>query len=292
VDNQVESEVLVVFLHGLGLDHRDFEAILKGLPYRGLSPSLYGCEPDRRERISLSLSDHIHVLREWFRAMVALHKPVTVILVGFSLGADMGFELLKAPADPPTPRVDAFLGLECNLSIDTCFVSRVLARIQPSRIDMSVGDLREFGANASTLDEWLNIHEYLVKVLRKFQDDIGAMQRAATDIVTLFQEHPGFGIFAEWFKAARRQVRVLRLVFSDGPSTRSTLSSLKLENMDTGILGEEFPDEITVSPHVDHFDLMATDRVLRHVDELVAASRVARDRPAGQGGDQVKLPER
>ena len=63
-DNQVGSDVLVFFLHGLGLDHEDFEPILKRLAYRGLSPTLCGCEPDRRRRISLSLADHVVILRE------------------------------------------------------------------------------------------------------------------------------------------------------------------------------------------------------------------------------------
>jgi serine/threonine protein kinase len=35
VDNQVRSDVLVFFLHALGLDHRDFEPIPKRLAYRG-----------------------------------------------------------------------------------------------------------------------------------------------------------------------------------------------------------------------------------------------------------------
>ena len=51
VDNQVASDVLVFFLHGLGLDHRDFDPILKRLPYRGLSPTQYGCEPTRNDGI-------------------------------------------------------------------------------------------------------------------------------------------------------------------------------------------------------------------------------------------------
>src|SRR5258708_5252171 len=62
VDNQVRSDVLVFFLHALGLDHRDFEPILKRLAYRGLSPTLYGWEPDRQEHISFSLSDQVAIL--------------------------------------------------------------------------------------------------------------------------------------------------------------------------------------------------------------------------------------
>jgi len=61
------------------------------------------------------------------------------------------------------------------------------------------------------------------------------------------------------------------LVFSDDAGSRAALASLKLENLDSSILVEEFPETaITVLPNADHFDLMAGERVLRLVDELVA----------------------
>src|SRR5580700_4044467 len=91
VDNQVDSDVLVLCLPGLGLDHRDFEPILKRSPYRGLSPTLYGCEPERRGRVSLSLADHVVILREWLREIAEQIEHETIVMVGFSLGADMGF---------------------------------------------------------------------------------------------------------------------------------------------------------------------------------------------------------
>jgi hypothetical protein len=150
-------------------------------------------------------------------------------MVGFSLGADMGFELLLAPSDEPPPRIDAFLSLECNLSLETCLVSRMLSSIAIDRPDMWIGGLQRYGDTAASLDEWLNIHEYLVKVLRKFQGDIGVLQRAATDIVRPFSEHAGFEVFARWFRSARERVPALRLVFSDASSTKATLSRLKLE---------------------------------------------------------------
>ena len=43
----------------------------------------------------------------------------------------------------------------------------------------------------------------LVKVLRKFQGDIGVLQRAAADIVRPFRDEPGFEVFARWFRAGR-----------------------------------------------------------------------------------------
>jgi len=277
-DNQVGSDVLVFFLHGLGLDHGDFEPILKRLAYRGLSPTLYGCEPGRRRRISLSLADHVVILREWLWEISKQLQPEIIVMVGFSLGADMGFELLLGPADEPAPRIDAFLSLECNLSLDTCFASRVLAGISPDRPEVSIAELKRLGDSAASLDDWLNMQDYLVKVLRKFQGDIGVLQRAAADIVRPFSESPGFEVFARWFKGARERVSALRLVISNDSSYQAALARLKLQNLDNGILGEEFPEDmITVSGSPDHFGLMAAQHVLRQVDELVAETRKRRD---------------
>jgi serine/threonine protein kinase len=277
VDNQADSDVFVFFLHGLGLDHRDFEPILKRLPYRGLSPTLYGCESDRRQRVSLSLPEHITILREWLRDIIGHVHPSMVIMVGFSLGADMGFEMVVAPSGEPLPPIDAFLSLECNLSLETCFVSRVLASINPKHPDMWVGDLKQYGETAASLDEWLNVHEYLVKVLRKFQADIGVLQRAAADIARPFAEAPGFEVFVRRLRGVRERVPSLRLIFSDAPSTRAALAHLKLENLDRKILGVEFTEHaMTVCPNTDHFGLMATEQVLRQVDQMVREVRERR----------------
>jgi hypothetical protein len=164
------------------------------------------------------------------------------------------------------------------LSLDTCVVSRLLANIDPDRPDMWIGDLQRFGGTAASLDDWLIIHESLVKVLRKYQGDIGVLQRAAADIVRPFSEKPGFEVFTRWLRGARECVPSLRLVFSDAASTRAALARLKLENLDRGILEGEFPEgEITVSPKTDQFRLMATEEVLRQVDELVADTRERRN---------------
>jgi len=276
VDNQLPSDVLVFFLHGLGLDHRDFEPILKRLPYRGVSPTLYGCEPERRGRISLSLADHVVILREWLRELTERCQPTIIMMVGFSLGADMGFELLLGPTDEPGPRIDAFLSLECNLSLDTCFVSQVLANFSAEHPEMCVAELRRLGDSARSLDEWLNIQEYLVRVLRKFQGNISVLQRAGADIVRPFRDEPGFAVFARWFRGARERVRALRLVFSNDSGSSAALARLRLENLDNGILGGEFPESaIRVSANADHFELMSAEHVLRHVDELVINVRAA-----------------
>ncbi|HEY6290486.1 MAG TPA: protein kinase [Terriglobia bacterium] len=273
-DNQVNSDVLVCLLHGLGLGHRELEPHLKRLPYRGVSPSLYNYETDRHPRISLSLADHIVILREWLLELIERSQASTVVLVGLSCGTDIWLQLLL---NGPSPRIDGLLGLGCNLSIDTCFVSRVLARMAPDKPEVSIAELRRFGETAESLDEWLNVHEYLVRVLRKFEGDMGVLQRAAAEIVGPFKDTQDFATFAQWFKGARQRVPALRLVFSSDSGSQAALARLKLKNLDTGILGEEFPESIiTVAPDVDHFQLMGPESVAAHVDEVVTEARTRR----------------
>jgi hypothetical protein len=75
-----------------------------------------------------------------------------------------------------------------------------------------------------------------------------------------------------------------RVFCPHGSSYQAALARLKLENLDNGILGGEFPEGmITVSGSTDHFGLMAAERVLRQVDELVADTRKGRDRSSKPG---------
>jgi hypothetical protein len=147
----------------------------------------------------------------------------------------------------------------------------------PDKPDVSVTELRRFGETADSLDDWLNIHEYLVRVLRKFQGDMGVLQRAAADIVEPFKDKPEFETFAQWFKGARQRVPAVRLVFSRDSGSQAALARLKLDNLDTGILGEEFPQSIiTVAPDVDHFELMGPESVAAHVAEVVVNAQASR----------------
>jgi serine/threonine protein kinase len=276
LDNQVASDTLVVFLPGLVLDQRDFESILERIAYRGMSPTLYGNEQSRRKRMPLSLSDHVVLLREWLRDVVERVKPSTLVIVGYALGADIGFELLCAPSEEPLPKVDGFLSLECNLCLETCFISNLMANIDPSRPDEWIAELKQLGNSMATLDEWLAIHEYLVKLLRKLQRDVGVLQKAAADIVRPFHEKPEFATFARRFRGAHERVRLLRLVFSEATNTRNAVARLKLENLDSAVLGAEFPEkEIMFAQNTDQFFLtsLATEQVKRLVDDFVAEAQ-------------------
>src|SRR5260370_13069038 len=116
--------------------------------------------------------------------------------------------------------------------MDHCVCSQVLTGIAADRPELSIAELKRLGVSDSSLDDWLNIQEYLVKVLRKFQGDIGVLQLAASDIVRPFRDEPGFDVFALWFRGARERVHVLRFVFSNDFGSRSALARVGLSNLD------------------------------------------------------------
>jgi hypothetical protein len=66
------------------------------------------------------------------------------------------------------------------------------------------------------------------------------------------------------------------VVFSNDSGSRTALARLRLENLDSRFLGEEFPESaIRVHANSDHFGLMSADHVLRQVDELVVEQQAA-----------------
>lgn len=273
LDNQVESDVLVVYLHALGLDQTAFEPILRLSSYRGLSLTLYGFEPTARRRIRLSLDDHAALVRECLRDAIARLRPAITILVAFSSAGDLGFRVLDTPPTEPPVTVDGFLPLSCNLNLETCFVTGVLSRMSVDRPEDLLADLNMIDSKAWTLDNWLNVHEYLVRIFRKFHDDIGVLQQFSKEIVRPFEE-PGETTFADWYRMASQRVRCLRCVFEELGAGGTAVQKLRLQNLDTGILGDRYREDSIISETgAAHFDLMNPDRVLRHVDEMVAILR-------------------
>jgi len=273
VDNQVESDVLVAYLHGLGLDGYAFGEILETLPYRAVAPTLYGFERTAHRRIPLSLADHVVLIREFLRGTIQRLRPRTTVLVGFSVGADLGFRVIETPqGEAPLP-LDGYLAIGPNLSLDTCFASSLVARITTDDPSNLLADLAALGRGAHSLDEWLNVHDYLVQVLRKFQDDIEPLRRVSEGFVAPWRD-PDSNPFIEWYRDASARVTSLLCVFSDTPEENTALERIKLQNLDAGVLGEGYrPGSLVLEPHASHFDLIERDRHLGHLERLLGVLR-------------------
>jgi hypothetical protein len=170
------------------------------------------------------------------------------------------------------PQVDACLAVGTNLSIATCFVSRVFARFSAGDAPAILSDLRRLGEDAADLDEWINAMTYHLDSLRKFRGEIAPLSQLASDIVRPFEGSDD--AFAAMFRAASAQVRLLRCVFERSSICTTLVNALRLRHFDAGVLGPTYrEDSLILEQTVDHFALVEPERLERHVDALVAELR-------------------
>ena len=269
LDNGARSDVLVCFMNAFGLDGADFEPHLRSLPYRGIAPSLYGFEPARGRRFTLPLDDHLVLLRELLADVAARFAPSKILVAGFSSGADVALRLAAEAPSEPAGRVDAVLALGCNLGLETCFVTRILARLEAGNGAALVKDLRALGDAIDGLDEWLSVHAYLVRLLRKFQLQVEPLRDFARDIVRPFEED-GQEQFVRMYRGASAGGRPVRCLFEDSETCNRLVGEVQLRNLDSGVLGARYREgSLVVEPDTNHFDLMRPDLVARHLASLV-----------------------
>lgn len=146
----------------MGHEAAEFTALMESSPYHVIAPTFYGVEPVvEHARVPLPVDAHVALVRELLRDAIARLAPTRVVLVGFSSGADVAMRILTT-APPDAPRVDACLALAPNLSLVTCFVSRVLARLQGGASATVLADLRRIGEDTNDVEEWMNIMAYLL----------------------------------------------------------------------------------------------------------------------------------
>ncbi|HEU5170615.1 MAG TPA: serine/threonine-protein kinase [Gemmatimonadales bacterium] len=273
LDNRAPSDVLLACLPACGLDAEQFAPFLRTTRHRAMAPTMVGFEPDRRRRPRLTLQDHLVLTREWLHAIVVQLRPRMVVLVGFSSGGDFALRLAAAPGGDRPVQLDGCLSLGCNLAVETCFVTRILSRLGAGGEAETLAALRGIGQAAESVDDWINVHDYLVRITRKFRGTFEPLQAFARGIVGPFEAGP-LTPFVEWYRDATRQGRRLRCVFEDNALYHGLVRELQLRNLDERILGDRYEEEsIVVDPDTSHFSLLEPDRIERHVDALVQRLR-------------------
>src|SRR5690606_25663388 len=97
------------------------------------------------------------------------------------------------------------------------------------------------------------------------------LSRFSAGIVHPFERAAGENPLVAWYRSSSERVRRLRCVLEDTEMVNGPLRELRLRNLDERIFGAAYrEDSIVTEPGTDHFDLIGTDLILRHVDELVA----------------------
>jgi serine/threonine protein kinase len=277
-DNGRESDVLLCYLHGPGLDASDFTNHLEGATCRAVALTLYGFERHSSRRIRLHVADHLIILREWLRHIVEHENIKAIILVGFSAGGDLWLEFASRGKDSALP-VGGLVALDPNVSFETCWVTRILAQLCTDTPAQVIEKLQTLSAGTRTLNEWLNVHEYLVRVLQKFEGNLEVLAQFAAEIVQPF-EGAGLEEFARRFRGATSAIPYVRCVFSGAGVSNPELEgigSVKLANLDSSFLGDAYSeDSMVVEYDADHFELLDPQRLKKYIDPILKnASRAS-----------------
>jgi pimeloyl-ACP methyl ester carboxylesterase len=256
------------------LDGSDLEPHLRMLPWRCIAPTLYGFGPQARHRFELSMDDHLVLLQELLHTVAAETRPEIVVFGGFSSAGDVVLRL-AARADNAR-HLDGVLALGPNQALETCFVSRVLARLDTQDPSRLLKDLAAVSEGASSLDDWIIMNGYLGRIMARFRNDLAPLRTLASDIIEPYQQDDR-GAFAAMYRAAAARVKTVRCVFEDSEPCNRLLRQALLDHMDRGVLGDRYRDgALLIEPTPSHFELMEPDRVARHLSAMVEELRTSR----------------
>jgi serine/threonine protein kinase len=264
LDNEVDSDTLVVYLHGIGRDQSEFAEVLPRTPFRGMALSIYGFGSDARARLALPIEDHLRLLRAFIDDVDRRFRPRTKVLVGMSSGADHCLRLVASPEGADLD-LDGLIVLGPNWKVGSAFISRFYTQLtdDPSHV-LSV--LKSLDEPVESLSAWLTIQNYLLSTFRKFGTDVVALRQYSEDIVSPFRDDED--VFYQWFRRALERVPHVRCVFAEEESEYA--EAILARHLEENILGEAFHEDAISVTTVGHMDLTTPGVLVPVVQHVVS----------------------
>src|SRR5439155_546296 len=111
------------------------------------------------------------------------------LLVGHSAGADQLMRMTH-DEDGPGVEVDGLIALGPNVSLDTCFATRLYAKVDAANSDGTLKILKSLAEHIDSLETWLVVQSYFAEMFIKLGNDLEPLRRYAADLVRPF-EQPG-----------------------------------------------------------------------------------------------------
>ena len=264
LDNERRSDVLIICMHGIGADQRDFEDVLRQTSYRAVALSLYGFGPVARMRPSLSYADHNRLAGFLIEAIRQELSPQTLVMVGHSSGADQLLEVIASPlGERLEPDVVVLLGPSVVPGEGRMSAPYSRMTVDPDGIFKT---LRTMSGYAENLTEWLIMHDYLLRAFSKLKTDTAVLQEFARTYIESLDEDR----FFELFRTAVGRTRRLRCVF--GTDDTADLDRALEQHIRDSALGDGYVEEMIANVPVGHIDLKSASVVLPQVEQILRRS--------------------
>jgi hypothetical protein len=165
--------------------------------------------------------------------------------------------------------VDGLIALGPNVSLDTCFASRLYARIDAANPDGTLAILKSLAEHISTLETWLVVQSYFAQMFIKLGSDLEPLRRYAADLVSPFEQ--GGDPLAEWYRSAKKRVPQVRMVFSNEEAAAA--EALLARHLESNVLGDDFTESSFAIERVHHLALLDFALITRQVEEVFRSIR-------------------
>ena len=259
-EQKADSKSLAIFLHGLGLDAGDYLGFMDSHPEEhAIALTLPGFDSDENPIAQpVPLAGHAAAVSAFLHQTRRRFPDKDLILVGFSLGADMVMRLAEHWSQNPSeaPKLRSVLLLDPNVNHSTMTISRVFAEADPDR------PLEALKALVSLVPDLLVLEAICAYVLRVARKDFRPIWQLAKDMVD-YWESSGYRQIGQRLAGVAQYAEQVRVAFSAPyreklPMIRESLHDV----LETG------RPHLEVLKGVEHFDLIRSDVLaaqLQHV---------------------------
>lgn len=262
LESRRDSEELVVFLHGLGLDADDFEPYMAESRFHCIALTMFGFNASERNDDHyrpISLESHLRLVGYALTKIRQANPHKSVTLVGFSFGADalllLGRYIREQVADL---HVERAVLLDPNINHSTTTISAKVSAVSaqdplPELIDLlhSARDISELGYLCA----------YLSKITSK---DFEQVRQHAQEVVDSWPEQ-GYEHFLDRVGQLSRIVGEVHIILSfgfeqqfHGMARAAQDRGLDISNLDCSRLG--------------HFDLISSRFIKDRLEGLLYTS--------------------
>ncbi|MEU0480049.1 alpha/beta fold hydrolase [Streptosporangium sp. NPDC006013] len=239
---------MTVFLHGLGLDSNDYSDYLaEQKDEHGLAITLPGfSRTEKNSAPPIPLSTHVEVVSDFITEVAEKNPQKDLVLVGFSLGADMILLLAEhwKNCGSRAPRLAGALLLDPNVNQSTMSISKLFARSDPAN---PLPAFKELINLAQDRDLFQALCVYLAKIARK---DFFQLWQLSRDMIEYWKPD-GYSQIGERLATVAEIFQNVRVVLSAAYETH-------LPAVQESALRHNAPTVSFRLTKLDHFDLISS----------------------------------